>query len=149
DGCTIYYTSEGAGVKRFNVCTNTQLSDFAVTPLPSPCYGLQIRSNGEVMVACNTDIVRLNSSGSIVQHYNPGSASDFFAIALDPDGTSFWAANYDTGAIYKVNIASGSVSTTFTATPASGTGLAGLAVFGDGPPLPGYPRPKGATPLRA
>src|SRR5437870_5653957 len=29
DQCTLYYTSEGTSIKRFNVCTNTQLVDFA------------------------------------------------------------------------------------------------------------------------
>jgi DNA-binding beta-propeller fold protein YncE len=29
DQCTLYYTSEGPSVKRFDVCTNKQLSDFA------------------------------------------------------------------------------------------------------------------------
>src|SRR5205823_8597304 len=33
DGCTLYYTSEGTSVKRFNVCTNTQLTNLA-TGLP-------------------------------------------------------------------------------------------------------------------
>jgi hypothetical protein len=147
DGCTVDYTSEGAGVKRFDVCTNTQLSDLA-GGLPGPCYGLRIRSNGELIVACDTQIVRVSAAGSIIQTYNPGSQSDWFAVSLDPDGTSFWAASYTNGNIYKVNIASGSVSTTFAATPATGAGLAGLAVFGDGAAQPGYPRPKGATPLR-
>ena len=29
DQCTMFYTSEGTEVKRFDVCTNTQLADFA------------------------------------------------------------------------------------------------------------------------
>jgi hypothetical protein len=149
--CQLYYTSEGTLVKRFDVCTNTQLSDFAsgLPPGNAGCFGVRVMSNGEVLVACDQQIVRLNSSGAIVQSYNPGSAADFFALALDPDGVSFWAAAYTTGHIYKVNIASGSVGTNFVATPASGAGLAGLAVYGDGAADPGFARPKGATPLRA
>src|SRR5713226_1640132 len=34
DQCTMFYTSEGRSVKRFNVCTNTQLTNFNVNPLP-------------------------------------------------------------------------------------------------------------------
>jgi hypothetical protein len=148
--CQLYYTSEGTLVKRFDVCTDTQLPDFAsgLPPGNAGCFGLRVRSNGEVLVACDQEIVRLNSSGAIIQSYNPGSAADFFTLALDPDGISFWVAAYGTGNIYKVNIASGSVGTNFTATPASGAGLAGLAVYGDGAADPGYPRPKGASPLR-
>jgi hypothetical protein len=148
--CEIYYTSEGTLVKRFNVCTNTQLSDFA-SGLPfgaSGCFALRIRSNGEVMVACDAQIVRLNTSGAIVQSYNPGSEADFFALSLDPDGVSFWAAGYVSGHIYKVNIASGATSTNWIAPLGSGAGLAGLAVYGDGAADPGYPTPRGATPTR-
>jgi hypothetical protein len=149
--CQIYYTSEGTLVKRFDVCSGTQLSDFASgLPLPpggAGCFAVRVRSNGEVLVACDQEIVRLNSSGSIIQHYNPGSEGDFFTLALDPDGSSFWAAGYTTGHVYKVNISSGSVSTNFVAAPASGANLAGLAVYGDGPVDPGYARPKGATPI--
>jgi hypothetical protein len=149
--CQLYYTSEGTRVKRFDVCTHTQLSDFAsgLPPGNAGCFGLRIRSNGEVLVACDQQIVQLNSSGSIIKSYNPGSESDFFALALDPDGASFWAAGYTSGHLYKVNIASGSVGTNFVAAPATDAGLAGLAVFGDDAVDPGYPRPKGATPLLA
>jgi hypothetical protein len=149
--CQIYYTSEGTLVKRYNVCTDTQLSDFA-SGLPfgnAGCFALRIRSNGEALVACDQAIVRLNSSGSIMQSYNPGSEADFFTLALDPDGLSFWAAGYTSGHVYKVNIASGSVGTNFVAAPATDAGLAGLAVYGDGPVDPGYPRPRGASPTRA
>jgi hypothetical protein len=148
--CQIYYTSEGTLVKRFDVCTNTQLSDFASgLPLSTRnvgCFDLRIRSNGEVLVACDQQIVRLSSAGAILQSYNPGSEGDFFGLALDPDGVSFWAAGYTSGHIYKVNIASGAVSTNFVAAPASQTGLAGLAVYGDGAADPGFARPKGASP---
>ncbi|PYN65913.1 MAG: hypothetical protein DMD93_19500, partial [Candidatus Rokuibacteriota bacterium] len=34
DGCTIFYTSLGPNVKRFDVCTTTQLPDFNLAPLP-------------------------------------------------------------------------------------------------------------------
>jgi hypothetical protein len=149
--CEIYYTSEGSLVKRFNVCTETQLTDFA-SGLPtgtSGCFHFRIRSNGDVLVACDQQIVRLNTSGVVVQSYNPGSEGDFFALALDPDGQSFWAAGYTSGHVYKVNIATGAVSTNYVATPAIGAGLAGLAVYGDGAAQAGFPRPKGATPVRS
>jgi hypothetical protein len=150
DGCTIYYTSEGNFVLRFNVCTGAQQVNFA-SGLPGPCYAIRVRSNGEAIVACDASIVRLNSSGAIIQSYNPGSEGDFFSLALDPDGTSFWASGYSSGNVYKVNIASGAVSTTFNAPlTVTDTGSAGLAVYGDAAtPDPGYARPKGATPLRA
>jgi hypothetical protein len=147
DGCTILYTSESDLVKRFNVCTNTQLSDFA-SGLPGPCFQVAIRSNGEVMVACDRQLVRLSSTGAILQRYDPNNERDWFTVALDPDGSSFWAAVYANGTIYKVGITSGSVLTSFPSLPHTGAGLAGLAVFKPAPPPTPYPRPGSGSPLR-
>jgi hypothetical protein len=151
DQCTMYYTSEGSTIKRFNVCTNTQLPDFA-SGLPIHCYALRIRSNGEVMVACQTELIRISSGGVVLQHYpttNYPGTSFFFAANLDPNGTSVWTGDYPTGLLYKINIATGAAELHFVAQP-QGTSMAGLAVFGEltqGQPTatPGPP-PDTATP---
>jgi sugar lactone lactonase YvrE len=131
DQCTIYYTSEDTTVHRFNVCTNTQLADFA-TGLPgSFCFALRIRSNGEVLVACDSGVVRLSSTGTVTQTYpaaNYGS-SYLFALNLDPDGQSFWTADIFTGLITRIDIATGNQVTQFSGQ--NQTTLAGLAVFGE------------------
>jgi hypothetical protein len=140
DQCTIFYTSEGSTVKRFNVCTNTQLADFA-TGLPSPCYAVRRRPNGEVLVACASAVFRLDANGAVLQSYTLGSvgeASFFFAMNLDPDGTSFWTAGYSSGNVYKIDISTGAVSTHFNA-GIVGYAVSGLTVFGE----PGHP-PGGA-----
>ena len=36
DQCTFYYTSERTDIMRYNMCTNTQLPNFNVAPLPGP-----------------------------------------------------------------------------------------------------------------
>src|SRR3954471_3137478 len=106
DGCTLYYTSEGNRVLRYNICTGTQLSDFA-TSLPGPCYAVRVRTNGEALVACDAQIVRVSAAGAVIQSYNPGSESDFYALALDPDNASYWASGYTSGHVYKINISTG------------------------------------------
>jgi YD repeat-containing protein len=110
DGCTLYYTSEGTRILRFNVCTGQQEADFA-TQLPSPLYALRIRPNGEVMVNSSSEVLRLNTQGQVIQTYPdstlPGSGS-LFGLNLDNDGTSFWTSDYGPD-IYRVDIASGSV----------------------------------------
>ena len=67
DQCTLFNTSEGDLVKRFDVCTNTQLPDFATLAV-----GRGVRAsyppNGDVLVAATAGY-RLDSTG-----------------ALDPDG---------------------------------------------------------------
>lgn len=130
DGCTIYYTSEGSSVLRFNVCTNTQLSDFA-DGLTGPCFALRIRSDGEVMVACASTLYRLSSAGAVLQSY---PAADYgnpylFAMNLDPDGTSVWTGDLYTGTIYKIDIASGNLLTSFVG--GVNTALGGLAIIGE------------------
>jgi hypothetical protein len=83
--------------------------------------------------------------------YNlPGNGGGDFSLNLDPSGTAFWTADFATGTVWEVNIATGAIleqwnsgsgSTfgvsvfgekgTITPEPASlllvGTGLAGLA----------------------
>lgn len=135
DQKTIFYTSEGSSIKRFDVSTpsGTQLADFK-TGLSGPCYALRIRDNGEVMVACTNQVYQLDSSGVVLQTYTKASlgfssSALLFAMNLDPDGTSFWTANYFNGKIVRAKISDGSVLTTFTVAP--DVTSAGLAIFGE------------------
>jgi hypothetical protein len=127
DQCTMFYTSEGDAIKRFDVCTNTQLSDF-VTGGASPKYALRIRSNGEVLVAANSVLERYSPGGVLLQTYAfPGTLS--FAMNLDPDGVHFWTADYFTGTVYKYDIATGAIVFSFPSTPF--TFASGLAIVGE------------------
>ncbi|MCK6556447.1 hypothetical protein L6Q96_17990 [Candidatus Binatia bacterium] len=128
DGCTMYYTSEGSKVLRYNVCTDTQMADFA-TGLQRPCYALRLIPGG-ALVACAPLIYRLDSSGNVVNTYDAAGEDAWFAMNIDPDGTSFWSANINNGQIYRFDIATGAVIIDFS----SGGGTFGLAVFGE--PLP-------------
>jgi streptogramin lyase len=50
DQCTLYYTSEGNRVLRYNICTNTQLADFNAVALPgAAAFAHRIRPNGEML----------------------------------------------------------------------------------------------------
>jgi hypothetical protein len=131
--CTIYYTSEGNSIKRFDVCGNRQLPDFAANLPGQTCYALRLRVNGEIIVACSNQAVRVDATGAVIQTYpvsNYPGATLFFAANLDPDGTSFWTGDLFTGNIYKIDIASGALLVTFTAPPVVSY-MAGLAVFGE------------------
>jgi len=127
DQCTMFYTSEGNAIKRFDVCTNTQLTDF-VAGGASPKYALRIRSNGEVLVAATSVLERYSAGGVLVQTYAfPGTLS--FAMNLDPDGVHFWTADYFTGTVYEYDIASGAIVFSFPSTPF--TFASGLAIVGE------------------
>jgi hypothetical protein len=84
--------------------------NFNVAPLPgSNAYALRIRPNGEVLVGDTSLVVRLDAAGNQIQTYTLPGATLIFAANLDPDGTSFWTADYFGGTVYKVDIASGTV----------------------------------------
>jgi uncharacterized repeat protein (TIGR01451 family) len=113
DGCTMYYTSEGADVKRFNVCTNTQMPDFNTAPLPDPIGGAQqfaLLPDGGMLVANLSVIVRLDAAGNLVRTYDaPGDTHCWLGIALDTDGASFWSSNWCGSSATRFDIATGSV----------------------------------------
>ncbi len=127
DQCTLLYTDEGSLVKSYNVCTATQNADFA-SGLPAPCFELRVRPSGEVIVACGSEAVRLNSSGGVIQDYPVTGSSELFAMNLDPDGTTFWTGDIANGEISHVDIATGSILSQFSSSP--NTSLAGLSIVG-------------------
>lgn len=134
DNCTIFYTSEGATIQRYNTCTNTQLADFA-TGLPGPCYAHRIRPNGEVLVACQSAIVSLSPTGTVLNTFSAASlgfTSGFlFAMNLDPDGSTFWTADYSSGKVVRANISDGSVVGGFNPTNTAAGPYGGLAIVGE------------------
>jgi len=136
DQCTMFYTSEGTLIKRYDVCSDEQLTDFATLP-SGEAYALKIRANGEVMVAATGFVYRLDSSGAVIQTYSLlVPSTELFALNLDPDGVTFWSGDLLSGRIWRVNIATGAIVTTWVVPIPSGSVFGGLAVFGEKfPPL--------------
>jgi hypothetical protein len=126
DQCTILYTGEGSEVLSYNVCSRTQ-EPALTTALQGPCFQLQIRPDGEVMVACGSAVVRLEGSGNVLQTY-PVSGS-LFTMSLDPDNTGFWTGDSSSGEVFHVDIDSGAVLGSFNSMPA--VRLLGLAIVGE------------------
>ena len=122
DGCTIFYTSWGPNVKRFDVCTNTQLADFNLAPLPgNATQGLRLLPDGGVLVSSGAVIARLDSTGALVQTYSVSTGEDQFWAGLDlvGDGT-FWVVNYYSSNVYKFDLTTGAVLASFnTGTPSA------------------------------
>jgi hypothetical protein len=134
DQCTMFYTSEGTEVKRFDVCTNTQLADFAPPgTLHGNAFALRLlhpAQGGGLLVADREDIHRLDGSGAVAQTYDAPGEDCWFALNLDPDSTSFWSADFCTSNVYKFDIASGAVLDSFNSGTPTNT-VFGLAVFGE------------------
>ena len=119
DGCTLYYTSWGPNVKRFNVCTGAQRPNFNIAPLPGgEAHDLRVLPDGGVLVSTGDVVSRLSASGALVQTYSiagehmPGTGLD-----LVGDGT-FWAGTYESSNVYRFELTSGAVLSGFnTGTP--------------------------------
>ncbi len=119
DGCTMFYTSQGPNVKRFDVCSNRQLPDFNAAPIASGYTGsLRILPDGGVLVATANDITRLDSGGRLVLTYDlPDEPDLFIGLDLVGDGT-FWASNYGSSDVCRFDLASGALLARFnTGTP--------------------------------
>ena len=129
DQCTMLYTTEGSTIFRHDICTNTPLSNFA-TGLIGNAYALRILPSGDVLVAMGTNILRLNSAGVIQQTYDATGENSWFALNLDPDGVTFWSADFGTSNVYRINISTGAVVTSFNTGTSSST-VFGLAVAGE------------------
>ncbi len=114
DQRTMFYTSRGRLIKRFNVGTNTQLGNFADLTATTPtgeAYAIRLLppfdGTGGLLVADNVNIKRLNGAGAVVATYDydpAGSNNDedtFQSLNLDPDGLHFWAGGNSTGRLYR------------------------------------------------
>ena len=120
DGCTVFYTSMGPNVKRYDTCTGTQLADFNSAPLPGGVtHDVRVLSDGGVLVASGDVVARLNAAGAVVQTYAAAENTLWAGLDLAGDGT-FWAANYRTSNIHHFNIDTGARLGGFnTGTPAN------------------------------
>jgi outer membrane protein assembly factor BamB len=116
DGCTMYYTSFGPNVKRYDVCGNTQLANFNAAPLPGGAgQDLRVLPDGGVLVSSGQVIARLNGSGVVTQTYQvPGEGALWAGLDLVGDGT-FWVGNYYTSNVYQFNLADGTRLASFNA----------------------------------
>ena len=121
DDCTMYYTSFGPNVKRYDVCGDAQLPDFNVAPLPGGMgQDLRVLADGSVLVASGQVIALLDPTGALARTYEvPTEAALWCGLDLAGDGT-FWVGNYFSSNVFRINLADGRVVSSFnTGTPAN------------------------------
>ena len=129
DQCTMLRDTEGNFIARHDVCTNSPLTDFA-TSISGQAFALRILTNGDVLLADGGDIKRFNSAGTQVQSYDATGENSWFALNLDPDGQTFWSADFSSANVYRFNISTGAVVSSFN-TGTGGSTVFGLAVQGE------------------
>jgi hypothetical protein len=136
DQKTLFYTSEGRIIRRFDVSgEGTQLSDFGnLGELSGKLFALRLLPPGDgsggLLVAGRDHIRRFGASGSVIQSYTAPGENFWFALNLDPNGTSFWAGDLGTGHVYRFNIASGAIEVGPISTGAFEGALGGICAYG-------------------
>lgn len=132
DQKTIFYTSEGGLIRRFDTSTNTQLANFNAIDAGSNMFALRILADGGVLVAHTDNVLRYDSNGVLIHTYTFTHSGTLFALNLDPDGTSFWTGDLSGDSkIFRIDIATGATLTSFNALQPGDNQLAGLTVFGE------------------
>ncbi|MGB8887402.1 MAG: hypothetical protein WCC87_11810 [Candidatus Korobacteraceae bacterium] len=132
DGHTVLYTSEGPSILSYDIATNTQNPDY-FTGLPGAySYAHRTLSSGQYsgddLVADSSLAALVAMNGPILQMYNlPGNSGADFALNLDQNGTAFWTADLDSGEVWEVDIATGTILQQWNSGFPGTT--AGLAVF--------------------
>jgi WD40 repeat protein len=129
DQDTIFFTDEGSTIHRASISTGGALPDF--TTSPGRWAALRILPDGSVLAAGQSGFVkRFNAAGVEIQSYSNVTDSAWFSLNLDPNGTSFWSADYNTADVVKFNIASGAVEDSFNTGTGAGT-VFGLCLKGE------------------
>jgi MYXO-CTERM domain-containing protein len=122
DQRTLYYTSEGRSILRYDVVSNLQLDAIAIPADPGdPCasatcfaHEIKLLADGGLLVADTRNVKRLDAAGNLVRSYDPRVGEDsYYSLALDPDLTSFWVLNLalvdGTRRFYRMSIETGIV----------------------------------------
>jgi len=141
---TMFFTGESGGrVQRFDLAANTALTDFAsVDPF---AYALRLLPPGDgsggLLVADSSTIKRLDGTGAVTQTYDATGQDNWFALNLDPNGTSFWSGDLSTGNVYRFNIATGAIEVGPIAGRAFGICVKGEPTAAVSPPPPPPPPP--------
>src|SRR5579872_501815 len=151
DGHTLYYTSQGRAIKRFDLASQAPLPDFGPALPSAAAFALRIQPDGGVLVADTVAVMRLTASGRVAQNYKAPQKVSWVALALDPSGDSFWAGDRDSGAVCRFDLQSGSVIESFNVR--AGAKVCGLVVRGEPraalagvPPVAAGGAPAGAAP---
>ncbi len=126
DQTTLVYSDESSVIRRWNVGTDTALSDFASQAGAN--YAKRIRPNGDLMVANSSgNAYRFDAAGVLQQTYAAGIGS-IFALNLDPDGKSFWTGSTGGNTIEQIDIFSGAILNKWNT---NGGQLFGVSILGE------------------
>lgn len=149
DQKTMFYTSEGRQIQRYDVSgAGAQLAPFATLTAGDNAFALRLLPPGDgsggLLVADSSDIHRLDGLGNVVQTYDAAGEDHWFALSLDPNGTSFWSAGNYTADFYRFNIGTGAIEVG-PVHSTSGSQILGLCLKGEPTAAQATPVPVGGV----
>jgi hypothetical protein len=104
---TLFYTSEGRAIQVYDIVGGQQ-PNFANLPGSGEAFALRLLPPGDgsggLLVADDSNIKRLDGAGNVIQTYDAPGENSWFALNLDPNGTSFWSADFGTSNFYRFTI---------------------------------------------
>jgi DNA-binding beta-propeller fold protein YncE len=103
---------------------------FAMRVLPNDGGTGDASLVGGLLVADNSNIKLFDNTGSLYTTYDLTGVDNWFALNLDPDGTSFWSGSFGDGILRKIDISSAALLQTIDTGCGSGC-LYGVAVAGE------------------
>ena len=144
DQTTLFYNDEQGVIRRFDTATDSALADFADNTLHggTNSFALRILGNGDVLSAAGSQINQYDATGAFLGSYDITGVDRFFALNLDPNGTSFWSGSFANDTLYRFTIGAFGLDTaTQTLVASTGGNLFGVAIAGEitagGPPTTG------------
>jgi len=162
DNRTLFYTSAGTQVKRYDIQDLVQLADFATVPnAPGPRPGLRSGrllppgdGTGGMLVCNGSQVVRLDADGAIVQTYSPADSArsqDLDKVEFDPlvdDAVvTFWVSDQLSTTLFQFDLETGAELAQVPLYLATGQ-LSGFTIYngyragtGPVPPTPPTPSP--------
>jgi hypothetical protein len=112
DQHTMFYTSEGRQIKRYDLATHQQLTPFATLPTGGgPAFAFRLLPPGDgtggALVADSGVLERLDGDGTVIppQYIVPGTHI-WYGLSLDPtnNAASFWAGDTVSTDLYRFNV---------------------------------------------
>jgi hypothetical protein len=129
DQRTLLYTSQGPTIRRYDAAARSQLSDFATIPGAQFIAFRMLNDGGLLAAAWNSGrVYKLDAAGAVTGVFRFPDTY-LFGLSLDPDGQTFWTADFFGGDIYRARISDGSIVSQFNAAPFAT--LTGLNVYGE------------------
>ncbi len=133
DQSTLYYTTSDRTVYRYDTALKQQMEVFVELPDDGEAVALRLLPPGDgsggLLLADGLEIKRLDGTGEVVRTYDAEGLDDWFALNLDPNGTTFWAADSEVDRLVQFGIRTGEVVRQIEA--GSGESIFGVCVHGE------------------